>query len=114
MSEGWRFFIDYQPWNDLRRLFIVHRSQGKNARVRPLTLEVVDPGLLVDAPTLDGTWESNFGVEGFMQAALDAAWEMGLRPTGFADHTNELKAVRYHLEDMRALAKVSPRDKTSP
>ncbi len=44
--------------------------------------------------------------EGFMQAILDAAWEAGLRPEGFADHKNELTAVRYHLEDMRKLAKV--------
>jgi hypothetical protein len=44
--------------------------------------------------------------EDFMRAIMDAAWKMGIRPTGFSDHTNELSAVRFHLEDMRKLAKV--------
>lgn len=43
------------------------------------------------------------------QAVLDEAWRIGMRPKGFADHTNELTAVRYHLEDMRAMAKVPER-----
>jgi len=42
----------------------------------------------------------------FLQAMLDAAWEAGFRPKDFKDHTNEFTAVRYHLEDMRKLAKV--------
>ena len=42
----------------------------------------------------------------FLRAIVDAAWDAGIRPTGFGDHTNELKATRYHLEDMRLLAKV--------
>lgn len=45
-------------------------------------------------------------IDGFLQAALELAWEIGLRPQGYADPTNELGAVRYHLEDMRKLAKV--------
>jgi hypothetical protein len=40
----------------------------------------------------------------FLQAIMDAGWEQGIRPRKFKDHTNELTAVRYHLEDMRALA----------
>lgn len=31
-----------------------------------------------------------------------------MRPRGFKDHTNELTAVRYHLEDMRKLALPKP------
>lgn len=38
------------------------------------------------------------------QAILDAAWEQGLRPTGFADVKNETAAIKGHLADMRALA----------
>lgn len=42
----------------------------------------------------------------FLQAMSDAAWEIGIRPKGLEGHTDELKAVRYHLEDMRQLAGV--------
>lgn len=43
-------------------------------------------------------------MEDFLQTMLNTAWDFGQRPAGFKDHTNELTAVRYHLEDMRTLA----------
>lgn len=43
-------------------------------------------------------------VQDFLQAAADAAWEIGIRPAGAKDMTSEVAAVRYHLEDMRRLA----------
>jgi hypothetical protein len=43
---------------------------------------------------------------GFLQAMSDAAWEIGIKPKQLEGHTDELKAVRYHLEDMRQLAGV--------
>lgn len=39
-----------------------------------------------------------------LQSILDAAWEQGLRPTGFTDIKNETTAIKYHLEDMRKIA----------
>jgi hypothetical protein len=45
-------------------------------------------------------------VRQILQAMSDAAWEIGIKPKGLEGHTDELKAVRYHLEDMRTLAKV--------
>lgn len=48
--------------------------------------------------------EVDDGMGSFLQAMLDCAWNAGMRPRGFKDHTNELAAVRYHLEDMRKLA----------
>lgn len=47
-----------------------------------------------------------FSVDQFLQAMLERAWERGLRPKKFEAVENEMKAVRYHLEDMRLLAKV--------
>ena len=49
------------------------------------------------------------GMVSFLQAAMDAAWEAGLRPLGYEDTRQKVGALRYHLEDMRLLAKV--RDK---
>lgn len=78
--------------------------------VAPLIVTTLPTGAAADMPTLaenrEETEDGLGDVTGFLQAALDAAWEQGLRPTTYADHTNELKAVRYHLEDMRLLAKV--------
>lgn len=42
-------------------------------------------------------------VRNFLQAMSDAAWEIGIKPKQVEGHTDELKAVRYHLEDMRTL-----------
>lgn len=113
---GWRFFVEHKPWDDSSALHIryVGGEYGRErSAVAPLVLVKVEQGVAHDVPALAETREDvqdGVGdVTGFLQAALDAAWERGLRPTGFKDHTNELTAVRYHLEDMRTLAKLPPR-----
>lgn len=45
-------------------------------------------------------------IDAILRAIMTEAWARGIRPEGYENHTNELAAVRYHLEDMRALAKV--------
>lgn len=107
----WAFFVDRRPWDGGTRLFITTREhRGQPAYVLPFTAQSIEPGAVYDVPTLTetrvDTQDANGDVTGFLQAAMDCAWEMGLRPTGFADHTNELMAVRHHLEDMRLLEKV--------
>jgi len=106
----WKVFTKSNPWDDG---LIVAASEtmpnGSRAFIKPpLTMESFDDrgrhGFIADEevnlfPRSDG--------RAFMQAMLDAAWDMGLRPASYADYTNELKAVRYHLEDMRKLAKVA-------
>jgi hypothetical protein len=42
----------------------------------------------------------------FLQAAMDCAWENGMRPAAYEDSRQELTATKYHLEDMRKLSKV--------
>ena len=46
-------------------------------------------------------------VTSFLQAMVDAAWEVGIRPRSDRNRDAEIEAVRYHLEDMRTLAKVN-------
>lgn len=50
-------------------------------------------------------WEPTFTEDGqeFLQAALDAAWDAGLRPAGYLDTRESMKATQAHLEDMRKL-----------
>lgn len=51
---------------------------------------------MIDKPTISD------GAE-FLQAVLDHAWSLGMRPAGFNDTTEQVKAIRDHLNDMRAL-----------
>lgn len=116
MAGVWKFFVEEQRWNATKQLYITHhlprgRGDGQRsvARIELVNLDIGPAGPL-DQATLSQTREDALDnipdVDGFLQAAIDAAWEMGMRPKGFADHTSELKATRYHLEDMRVLAKV--------
>lgn len=111
MSE-WKFYIDHKDWGDVRDLYIIKIHQGDGGPQRyiakPLELQLVPAGQIVDEPTMREFGSEGSGdVTGYLQAAMDAAWEAGLRPKGLEDQRNELKAVRYHLEDMRTLAKVN-------
>lgn len=112
MIQGWKFFARYQQWSDSLQLFARYTDhRGHMHMVQPLSLVSVEPGAPYDAATLStdvrlADDDTVGDASGFLQAAMDAGWEMGLRPKGFGDHANEMTAVRYHLEDMRKLAKV--------
>lgn len=85
----------------------IGRSDGHGTvgLVHPFTLTTYKEGMVADKPTMsDETIRGD--VDQFLQAAMDCAWSLGMRPRGFEDHTNELAAVRFHLDDMRKLAKV--------
>ncbi len=107
-SGYWDFFVQYMPEYAGHRLAMVVENGNVRSIVTKVELEEVPrhgvSSVGADQPIPMGQ------VEGFLQAAMDAAWGLGLRPTGFKDHTNELTAVRYHLEDMRLLAKVRKLD----
>lgn len=112
---GWQFHTEDRGWRGGRVLYLGYtgyRAADGFARsaVAPFTLVSVEPNSVYDTPTLSETFDEvrdGVGdVTAFLQAALEEAWRVGIRPRGFADHTNELTAVRYHLEDMRKIAKV--------
>lgn len=109
------FYVEKMPaFMFAERLHIVYRAgrpDGDDLIVGPLQTKKLErhmpPG---DWNAIDETVERNGPVvRDFLQAALDCAWKLGLRPGGIKDHTDELAAVRYHLEDMRVLAKLKPR-----
>lgn len=67
------------------------------------TAKRIESGSMIEArPTFTG----HTGLA-FLQSALQAAWDQGLRPEGFKDNTaaNDARfaAVDNHLQDMRAL-----------
>ncbi len=74
----------------------IRRSRGQG--------ETIDPPVpFLGASRIDVDDGLAPSTNDFLQAIMDAGWEQGIRPRKFKDHTNELTAVRYHLEDMRAL-----------
>lgn len=70
----------------------------------PVTFEKVNPGEMSTAGPmlrLDGRQDKDF-----LQEMMDAAWNAGVRPSELNDLSSTLEATKYHLEDMRLLAKV--------
>jgi hypothetical protein len=107
---GWRAFARYNLNSDGHDLYVAWRGQDR--KVHAVSLAFTETaGLPMDAPTIgDAAGWTSEGVggdsRGFLQCIMDAAWELGLRPKRLAEHQSELAAVRFHLEDMRKLAKV--------
>ncbi len=104
MRIGWQVYTKYDPMRVAYEVYLFHEDHHGRSVVKDMTFEKLDRhGLITGGPRPSVPYEN---AEDFLQSVLDAAWEVGLRPKGHADHTNELTAVRYHLEDMRKLAKV--------
>jgi len=100
----WTMWAQWQPETQAHQ-FVMTRESG-DQRSMVTIMELTDlPRRQVTR--LDQQAVPGDQVESFLQAALDCAWDLGLRPKGAKDMTNELAAVRYHLEDMRKLAKVN-------
>lgn len=72
----------------------------------PATLKTWDRGSFLghDQAWLDDSASGEQNVRAMLQAMSDAAWDIGIKPKQIEDHTSELKATKYHLEDMRTLA----------
>lgn len=102
----WRFYLGTNDYGS-KSLFIGGREgESRFTLVAPFSREILADGV-ASRPVLEATREAVedgvSDVDGFLQAALDCAWEAGMRPHGFLDTTNEIAATRRHLEDMRAL-----------
>ena len=105
---SWKAHLEPRPEWAGHRLHILHESGWVNeptlAVVKHIEMETIKRGQII--PYNEEGFMSPGEVEPFLQAMLDCAWEAGMRPLKFSDHTNELTAVRYHLEDMRKLVKL--------
>jgi hypothetical protein len=87
----------WEPFSDQRRVLIVDlQRDGSRAYAKPLVFEKAEPGSYVREATIEDGDE-------FLQAVLNHAWEIGLRPAGFNDTTQQVAAIKDHLSDMRAL-----------
>ena len=109
---GWGIHVDDRPWLGERRYYLTRTSPDGAGRsylhvVEPLTIRVVEHETpLPEQATFTETREEDLdGFTSFLQAVMDVAWERGVRPAGFdtKDPAGEIGAMRFHLEDMRAL-----------
>lgn len=120
MTRPWNFFLRNEPWRGHRELFIT--IPGRPGRVVLPKIKFIEAERgLPHEPALECTLEQLQDemdpIHGLLQGALDFAWANGMRPTGWKadpDASAELAATRYHLEDMRALAKIPTRQKDQP
>jgi hypothetical protein len=84
---------------DAREVFVFGTDDKRQTFViEPMVYKVVPKGSAFERPMVHGS----HGCE-FMQALLNHAWDIGLRPAGFNDAKLETGAIKYHLEDMRRL-----------
>ena len=85
-----------------------HQVYVKRADMRSRGLEMLkwewvsyEPGMIPDDSTT--LMLDDHEVKAFFQAFLDRAWQLGLRPAHYETESNEMKATKAHLEDMRTL-----------
>lgn len=108
-KERWKAEITTDGFR-IRRLIVGScvPSGGPRVIVSPLSYKEVTSGYVESPAMLTETAEERADgigeITGFVQAILDAAWDAGMRPSQARDATEEIKAIRYHLEDMRSLA----------
>lgn len=106
MTESAEKFIVWSETQDFRRrrnVCIFLRSMGRDNQAKITWEDVTDKLIDRGSETIPANSPSGLDGTDFLQAALDHAWEVGLRPRGFFDTPNELAATRAHLHDMRAL-----------
>lgn len=117
---SWKMFLDERLIDGSTKLFIRRDGYmsegGKTEFVSNFTLETIEPARQAPAAMTSG-FSQNPEAKAFLQAALDCAWEAGMRPAGWQDHGREVSALRDHLHDMRALVyagELKPEDKSPP
>ena len=77
--------------------------------VQPFVIKAAEPNQLV-SPLIVGPLAQEF-----LQSALNAAWEMGMRPTNWRlETTEQVAAMDNHLQDMRRLVFEHPRVFVTP
>ena len=104
----WRIFIeDLVRTGQLgHRMMVVRENFDGSAEVlQTSTLKHYEPHSFIPTEDafLDDSRMPGVTVRAVLQAMSDAAWELGIKPKQIEDNSNELKATKYHLEDMRKL-----------
>lgn len=107
---GWRVRLDPLIRFGLigYRMYVGREDHDGSITVmtQPVLLKTLERGSFVpeeDAFLDDSKHSHSVDVRQFLQGMADAAWEIGVYPKQLQDHSSELKATKYHLEDMRKI-----------
>ncbi len=86
------------------RAAVIKRYDLRNRSVEILvpTWKPVEMGILYSDE--DYLWFERDDFSMFMKAFVEHAWDIGIKPTAFKEDNAQLEAIKYHLEDMRAMA----------
>lgn len=108
--SGWTIYTREAPMLRDIEVLIEHEDRnGKIGVVTSLTVRTLDPSIVTPGEAWGALQRpGGGGGRNFLQAALDAAWQAGLRPSRGLEEVGELKATRSHLEDMRRLVFEQP------
>lgn len=88
----------YAAWKNAIEILISEAPDGQSRKKKVVTsmgAEEIDIGVQAE-PTLRLSMED-------AQTLMNDLWHCGIRPTDGVDSPGELKATKYHLEDMRKL-----------
>lgn len=88
-------------------VIVVERENGEEL-LGSMTFSVLSESQYIgqEGATIPGRMPhlgSGVGGNEFLQAVLDHAWSLGMRPVGFLDTPNQIAAMRDHMHDLRAL-----------
>lgn len=97
----WKVHIERQPWILATKFYVVDRDHNGDGRVLRVSYENIKRGGLIDGPSIE---LSDGEDDQFLQAFMDAAWEIGIRPTALEDQRNQVAAMGEHLADLRRVS----------
>lgn len=112
----WKVRTNYNMgYDDWDLLISRRRDDGTYEYIKPFEMGALAEGHPISEMTIpasgvariaaeDGLPGSRLYTKEFLAAALEAAWEMGLRPQqGFSDTTAQVKALTEHRDDLSVM-----------
>lgn len=103
-----KVYINHDEWQDATNIWIVAEDhRGRRHVAKPMKLEFVEMGdeKILHEPSLKINRTFNEDTK-FLQALSDALSKTGYKPKDVEENAGELKAAKYHLEDLRKLLKI--------
>lgn len=101
---GWqagqfRVYTNYEIAHDGMNIHLGYKEQ--NGAIRTATPVLFSPPNAGGAPWIGAG--TGFSYREVLQAFLEQAWELGMRPREFTGYEQEKGAIERHLADMRAI-----------
>ena len=103
MKEGWNVIVRYDEFFKGVNVWFVHRQGNKETVVLPINLEQrteIEPAVTLPEPTLQ--FHGNDARQ-FLQGLAEGLVDAGFKPDEIKVADEKVKAINYHLEDMRRL-----------